>query len=114
MLNFPLAQVLAHLYPTAENGTDYTLLDRSDGNGAVIETWNTEKLGPQPTVSELQAKAQEAIANKEAREAQFLADAQTLRDLKNKARSAWTAGDVRAYAQADLGTRNLRELRFRG
>lgn len=49
---------ILYLYPAARRD-DYAL--RDDGEGPYIEHWNAEKLGPQPTVAELEAAGEAAI-----------------------------------------------------
>lgn len=52
------AQIQAVLTQRGKTGVslvDYTLVDRSDGQGAQIAQWNTATLGPLPTPAELAA-----------------------------------------------------------
>ncbi len=46
---------ICHLYPTALS-KDFTLQDNSDGNGVRIVSWNTAKLGTQPTLASIDAQ----------------------------------------------------------
>lgn len=72
------AQIQAMLTARGKTGVslvDYTLLDRSDGQGAVIGDWNTATLGAVPTQAELDAitPAQITAAQTTERQAQFTA-----------------------------------------
>lgn len=49
-----LLNEIKYLYPSASND-DFLLQDNSDGNGALICWWNTEKLGVKPTLEQLAA-----------------------------------------------------------
>jgi hypothetical protein len=50
-----MARVIAYQYPTAIVQTDWTAKDTGDGAGQVLTSWNTAKLGTQPTQQELEA-----------------------------------------------------------
>jgi hypothetical protein len=71
----------------AISGVDFAIVDESDGNGPRIAHWDEEKLGPQPTATELQVASLEAV--QAAKEAE-------LRD----AADAWYRQNVRAFEGA--------------
>lgn len=52
-----LMDLLAYLYPDATPHRDYQVTDF--GNGPVITYWNTQKLGPQPSLATLSANTLE-------------------------------------------------------
>ena len=52
-----LGSTMARLYPTAEPFRDYLVKD--DGHGQYLAVWNAAKLGPQPTMEELEARAKD-------------------------------------------------------
>ena len=46
---------IKYLFPNATPEIDFTLQDDSDGAGVYIKTWNTAKLGTQPTSAQITA-----------------------------------------------------------
>jgi len=54
---------IKHLFPNADPQNDFSLEDKSDGNGPYIAQWDTVKLGPRPTTAQLAAVT--TVANKQ-------------------------------------------------
>lgn len=45
--------IITTLYPTAILNVDYYISNNNDGNGVIINNWNTTKLGTAPTIAYL-------------------------------------------------------------
>ncbi|ULO09680.1 hypothetical protein H1230_13420 [Paenibacillus sp. 19GGS1-52] len=78
-----IAQVIMHLYPTANQMIDFMVQDNSDGNGPFIAFWNLPE--PQPTETELQA-AWEAYLEEQANKPPVLTE---IEQLQSEVSSLW-------------------------
>ena len=93
MLKHPeLGNALAHLYPKADFLHDYCCVDTGDGEGPRLAHWNAEKIGPEPTVKQIEKAAKE------------LADAKPKREKKDKIRREISIDDfIQAYFESKVG-----------
>lgn len=55
-----LSQIIQFLHPSAQSLLDFVVSD--DGDGAYISMWDADKLGPQPTLDELEKHRTDAEA----------------------------------------------------
>lgn len=60
MLKHPLlGSALLQLYPQADLFHDFRCEDLGDGNGPRLTHWNTEKLGPEPNLKQIEQAAKD-------------------------------------------------------
>ena len=93
MLNHPeLGNALAQLYPKADFVYDYRCEDSGDGQGPRLAYWNAEKMGPEPTLKQIDQAAKD------------FSNAKPGREKKEKVRREISLDDfVEAYFEAKLG-----------
>ena len=93
MLKHPdLGNALVQLYPQADFLRDYRCEDSGDGQGPRLAYWNTEKMGPEPTLKQIEKAAKE------------FDDAKPGREKKNKIRQGISMDEfLEAYFESKLG-----------
>ena len=83
-----IASGIKSMYPQAEFVKDFLVVDYGEGKGPVVNRWNAEKLGPMPSLKNLEAAG---VLVRDAARASRADRASLRQQVQDETEAAWLA-----------------------